>query len=546
MKNLSLIITVLFTFFSFLNELNAQCDHEIESSVLVIDGDDITFNPGDVVCLNGGNKDYLLIRNIHGSSDNPITFVNKNGAVIIDTDHFYGIKVAHSSFIKILGNGDESIDYGFQVKRVANGSGVSFDELTTDIELGFTEIGNTLFAGLFAKTDPDCSFTSSRDNFTMYNLSIHDCYIHDVGDEGLYIGHSKYEQGVHLDDCDTLIYPHLIRGVKVYNNILEHLGWDGIQVASADEDCSIYNNIIRYDSEKETIWQMSGILIGGGGKCDCYNNQIIDGKGDGIDVLGLGGFKVYNNLIVRAGKDFEPGNPNSHKHGIYVGDVVTIPSLEFKLYNNTIISPKSYGITHNNFIISKVRVYNNLIVDPGKKHEGDKGFVNNLTTAGRIDLLNNIFYDEINQVGFKNPNNNNFDLKEGAVSIDFGKNLSSEGITFDILSRNRPYNTFYDVGAFEWQGPDGINDMSDIISLSDIYPNPTDNSAGFSINLHESQIIEYHLITINGQLVLSENTYCFANTENKVNIDLGNLKPALYILEIISKNGFIHKKIIIK
>ena len=546
MKKL-VFISIILAFFSLLPNLNAQCDHDIEASVFVIDGDEIDFTPGDVVCLLAGNKDFLLIKNVHGTSDNPITFINSGGAVIFDTDHFYGIKIAHSSFIKVMGNGVEELDYGIQIKRVAQGSGVSIDELSTDIELGFTEIGNTFIAGLYAKTDPDCSFTSSRDNFTMYNLSIHDCYIHDVGDEGLYIGHSKYEDGVYLADCDTLIYPHLIKGVKVYNNILEHLGWDGIQVASADEDCSIYDNIIRYDSEKETLWQMSGILIGGGAKCDCYNNKIFDGKGDGIDVLGLGDFKVFNNLIVRAGMEFEPGNPNTHKHGIYVGDVVTIPGTEFDLFNNTIISPKSYGITYNNFVASKAKIYNNLIADPGKKFEGEKGFVNNLASPGNVDLLNNIFSDEVSHAGFESPNNDNFDLKEGSVAIDFGKNLSSEGITFDILNQSRPYNTYYDVGAYEWQGPDGINEtMLDIISISNIYPNPVINSASFTINVHNSQIIESRLININGQQVLNQKNYCVANSENIIEIDLSNFSPALYILEIISHNDFLHQKVVVK
>lgn len=547
MKQLINISILLLSFLYLIPSLSAQCDHDIDAAVFVIDGDDIDINPGDVVCLLAGNKDFLLIRNVHGTSDNPITFINNGGAVIIDTDHFYGIKIAHSSFIKVMGNGEEGLDYGIQIKRVAQGSGVSIDELSTDVELAFTEIGNTLIAGLYAKTDPDCSFTSSRDNFTMYNLSIHDCYIHDVGDEGLYIGHSKYEDGVQLADCDTLIYPHLIKGVKVYNNILEHLGWDGIQVASADEDCSIYDNIIRYDSEKETVWQMSGILIGGGAKCDCYNNQIFDGKGDGIDVLGLGDFKVFNNLIVRAGKEFEPGNPNSNKHGIYVGDVVTIPGTEFGLYNNTIINPKSYGITYNNFVAAKAKIYNNLIVDPGKKHEGEKGYINNLATADKVDLQNNIFVNEVSFAGFKDPTFDDYDLKEGSVAIDFGKNLSAEDVTFDLLNQSRPFNTYYDVGAYEWQGPDGVNEtFLDISHITNVYPNPTENTASFIINLNNSQMIDYRLITINGQQVLNHKAYCVANTDTKINFNLSNLSPALYILEIISTNDFTHQKIVVK
>lgn len=537
---------LLILFLSFVQLTIAQeCDLEIESSVTIINGDETQIMPGDVVCLNGGNKDFLLLRNIHGTADNPITFINNNGAVIIDTDHNYGFKIANCSFLKILGNGDDNIQYGIQVKRVANGAGVSMDELTTNIELAFTEIGNTAIAGLYAKSDPDCTFASSRDNFTMYSLHIHDCYIHHTGDEGMYIGHSKYEQGVQLDDCDTLIYPHLIRDVKIYNNILEHLGWDGIQVASADYDCSIYDNIIRYDSERETTWQMSGILIGGGAKCDCYNNKIFDGKGDGIDVLGLGGFKVFNNLIVRAGKDFQPQNTSESKHGIYVGDVVTFSDLEFKLYNNTIVSPKSYGITYNNFTAKKARIYNNLIVDPGKKVQGNTAFVNNLTTAGRVDLLNNIYADEISQAGFKDEANDNYYLSSNSTSIDFGKNLLSEGISFDIQNHSRPVNTFFDVGAYEWFGTNSINEeLNDINMLSEIYPNPAQTTAALSINTKDNQLIECTLLSMGGQVIMQFEKFCNANIDNLINFDLSNINSSIYILEIRTKNGLVHKKII--
>jgi hypothetical protein len=540
------ILSLIFVIFFTLNSNAQECNLEIESSVTIINGDDYSINPGDVVCLNGGNKDFLLLRNIHGTAENPITFINNNGAVIIDTDHNYGFKIANCSFLKILGNGVENLTYGIQIKRVANGAGVSMDELTTNIELAFTEIANTAIAGLYAKSDPDCSFASSRDNFTMYSLHIHDCYIHHTGDEGMYIGHSKYEDGVYLDDCDTLIFPHLIREVKVYNNILEHLGWDGIQVASADYDCSIYDNIIRYDSERETTWQMSGILIGGGAKCDCYNNQIYDGKGDGIDVLGLGGFKIFNNLIVRAGKSFQPENVNAVKHGIYVGDVLTLPNLEFKFYNNTIVSPKSYGITYNNFVASKARIYNNFIIDPGRSFEGDKGFVNNLTTVSRVDLLNNIYVVEIANAGFKDASNDNYYLNLNSTAVDFGKNLLSEGVSFDIQNHFRPVNTFFDVGAYEWFSPSGLNNgLSDINFITEIFPNPSSRKASFIINTKQNQNIECNLFSLNGKLILNFDEFCISNTDNLVSFDLNIINASIYFLEIKTQSGSIHKKIII-
>jgi len=546
MKVLTTTLLLFLVVFSSKLIMSQECIQSVEASVFVIDGEQTVFNPGDVVCLEAGNKDFLLIQNVHGTATNPITFINHGGAVIIDTDHFYGIKTDNCSFIKIMGNGDTNTTYGIQVKRVANGAGVSIDGLSTDVELAHMEVANTLIAGLYAKTDPDCSFTSSRDNFTMTNLSIHDCYFHHIGDEGFYIGHSKYEDGVYLADCDTTIYPHLIKGVEIYNNVLEHLGWDGIQVASADENCGIHDNTIRFDSEKETTWQMSGILIGGGSRCDCYNNKIIDGKGDGIDVLGLGGFKVFNNLIVRAGKEFEPSNPDSDKHGIYVGDVVTVTNTEFKLYNNTIVSPKSYGITYNNFVASKSYFFSNLIVDPGKKYLGDQAFINNLTSPEKVELGNNVYLNETDQANFKSLVDDNYDLTENSPAVNLGKNLSSEGITFDLLNRTRPYNTYYDAGAFEWQGPDGYPEITGKWPfMKNIYPNPASNACAFDISVSDNQTISYSLISPQGKLLKTYKTYCEIDKENRIEIMLDNYPAGIYLILIETKQGSLRQKLII-
>ncbi len=526
--------------------LSAQdCDMTIAANEFIVDGETTSIAAGSTVCIEASQKDYLLVKNVHGTEDQPITFINSNGQVLFDTDHFYGIKIANCSFIKFLGNGYEGIDYGFKIKRVANGSGMSIDELSTNVEVSNVEISNTLIAGLYAKTDPDCTFASSRDNFTMYSLHIHDCYFHDIGDEGMYIGHSKYEQGVYLDACDTTIFPHLIKDVKIYNNILEHCGWDGIQVSSSDEDCSIYNNIIRYDSDKETLYQMSGILIGGGSRCNCYNNEIYDGKGDGIDILGLGGFMVYNNLIVRAGRTFEPGNPNSAKHGIYVGDVVTLANLDFKLYNNTIVSPKSYGITYNNAVANQGIIINNIIADPGKVDEGESAYVNNLTSSANLTLSNNIFSPSVSDIGFANPSSDDYSLKNGSIAIDFGKNLSSEGVTFDLLNHDRPYNTFYDVGAYEYQGPDAIGETGkETAFIGQAFPNPAENLTYINIKPLNNGVCTLTIRSIDGKQLLKFDSYCRGGINNKIEIDLNSLPPQLCILTVNAGTYSVNRKLI--
>ena len=141
---------------------------------------------------------------------------------------------------------------------------------------------------MFAKTDPDCTLTSVRSNFTQYNSVFHDNYISNSGNEGFYIGSSFYSgETINCNGKDTVVLPSVLKGVRVYNNIVKFSGWDGIQVGSAVSDCLIFNNLVMYDSGR-VHWQMSGFMIGGGDQCDCYNNYIYKGKGDAIESLGSG------------------------------------------------------------------------------------------------------------------------------------------------------------------------------------------------------------------------------------------------------------------
>ena len=377
-----------------------NCAETIPPSVNLFDGSGLS--PGDTVCIEAGNKAYLLLKNCHGTAEQPIVFINHGGSVIIDTDHFYGIKIASCSYVKLLGNGVTNQHYGIRLLRVGNGTGLSIDEMSSNIEVAWLEIANTAIGGIYAKTDPDCNFTATRDKFTMYGLHIHNCYLHDIADEGFYIGSSKYT-GQYLPDCDTTVFPHFIHGVQIHDNLLERIGWDGIQVASSPVDCRIYNNTIIEDSYAEVPNQMSGILIGGGSVCDCYNNIIINGKGDGIDVFGQQTMKIYNNLIVRAGRNFQPDNPNVSRHGIFIGNSPAAEAATLHIMHNTIISPKTTGIRFLNENTSNNLIFNNIVTNPGAFDlVGERAYFDANPPANLFSMRNNLFSEDVSNIKFIN------------------------------------------------------------------------------------------------------------------------------------------------
>ncbi len=549
MKKLVLIISLVIGI--CLNPATAgadvNCTIEIAASEFVVDGTAI--QPGAVVCLLAGAKDYLLLQNLQGTAEQPITVINQGGPVVIDTDHFYGIKFYNCKHVIFSGNGLEGLDYGIQVKRVSAGAGMSIDYLSTNIEIEYCEISNTVIAGIYAKTEPfqtDCDNLITRDNFTMYDLKIHDCYLHDIADEGLYIGSSKFT-GQTISQCgDIVVMPHVIEGVEVYNNLVVNTGWDGIQVSSAPENCKIYNNTIINDSYEEYPGQMSGIMIGGGSKCDCYNNKIYDGKGDGIDVFGMGFMKIYNNLIVRPGRTYKPDIDTEFKSGIYVGfvDGALSPNATFELYNNTIISPKSFGITYNNPNAAMGYASNNLITDPGYHPvTGNASFINLMVPNDKVSQQNNFNMVSTAQVKFIDPGQDNFDLKPNSAAVNYGVDLSAVGITTDIEGRSRPWHGSFDAGAYESHDPSAdIEEIQDQkLQLGNAYPNPCSGRLNIPLKSKENKKVVVLIINHLGQTVFKDIYQLKKYQEELVTLDLTNFAQGEYYYGVVYENAYQYK-----
>ncbi len=526
--------------------------HEINASTYIVDGIETTINPGDTIKLLSGPRDYLLFRFIHGNSSNPIVIINENGQVIINAidPGYYGIKFQDCSYIKLTGSGHSSHQYGIHVDGVSEGTGLSVDNLSTNFEMERVEINDINIAGIYIKTDPTCTTPeSTRENFTMYDIKIHDCYLHDIGDEGMYIGSSWYT-GYDIG-CGTLL-PHVIEGVWVYNNIVENTGWDGIQVSSATNDCFIYNNVIRNDSYKEASGQMSGILIGGGSDCDCYNNKIFDGKGDGIDVLGFGNHKIYNNLIVRPGISYHPndGSTNFPKHGIWVGNVVTSPNAEMLIYNNTIISPKTHGIKLTNVSISSYKIYNNIISEPSSYSIlDDNSYLNINLLINNYQRANNLLSNNEAEIKFINPSIEDYDLDAFSPAVNTGRNLSNWSLSFDIDNKSRPFGGAYDIGAYESHDSRiSINEgnlyTNKRIILYDVSPNPISGSALIRYELKEPLFIKLSVLDLNGKTVMLLVSEMQDVKMYTAEIQKHKLPSGTYFLTLESKFGMISKQII--
>ncbi len=535
MKTITLLLLIL-NAFSVASK--AQCKVEVSNLTTSVNGTGIL--PGDTICLEAGNRDYLYFSQIKGSEANPIVIVNKGGTVTIDTDHFFGIKFSQSGHLKLIGVPTDQSQYGIQITRVGGGAGITIDEMSQGIEIAYTEVSHTKIGGIYAKTDPDCSFVATREKFLFDGLKIHHCYLHDIADEGFYIGSSKYT-GQHLPDCDTTVFPHLIHNVHIHDNLVERTGWDGIQVSSSPINCFIYNNIIVNDSEKETPNQMSGILIGGGSDCDCYNNKIFDGKGDGIDVFGFGEMKIYNNLIVRAGKSFQPDINTAYRHGIFIGNAPDNAAVRLKIMHNTIISPKSTGVKIFNTSTSNHLFFNNLITNPGSFNlDGEAAYLNLSGNQLNISVKNNLFSEHPENIGFVSFDADNFDLKPGSRAVNAGFEAGLNKVIFDIENRPRPHNNGFDIGAFECQDVFAGLDEPGIDPELTVFPNPASASVFVALKNVNPQPTDIILTKLNGKLV---KVFNFSSLSSKFHLDLQGIADGFYLIHVITAEKTYHRKL---
>ncbi len=499
--------------------------------------------PGDIICLDTLPFNQILILNLHGEHGNPIIIRNSGRQAIIHSDTAsYGISVRNSSHLIISGDGHSLNPYGIAITKVGRGAGISLDQLSTDITVSQVEIANTALAGLVAKTDPDCTFTSLRDAFTMYNIIVKDCYMHDLGMEGIYVGNTFYNgRIINCDNRDTLVYPHVLIGVKVFRNIIERSGRNGLQINSAVSDCHIFDNKILYDSQSETPNQMGGIQLGGGSVCDCYNNRIFYGKGSGIEVFGKGNFMIYNNLIVHPGRSFMPDTAHFYypKHGIFLKDVNTDPNATIHIFHNTIISPKSDGIRFNNQYLNGSRIQNNIIINPGAYNEiGANAFVH--YNDVNLIISHNLLSLEIDEPCFSDHFAEDFTLKSLSSAIDAGIDVSEFGINYDINYDRRPMGAGYDLGAYE-MNPDEFDEISPVFR---VFPNPFTGHITITFYQQSEGEVALQLYDIKGQRVYDHLVGTIPKGLHRKDFSLELPRRGIYILRFTTTGYCMSKPLI--
>lgn len=429
-----------------------------------VSNDTLGLEPGDTLFIASGARSYLTIRDFEGTEEAPICIINQGGLVYINStsDVYYqqGINIKNCHYIRLLGNGEAELTYGFEVAQTRIGSGVDIREGSGGIELGHLEIHHTQFAGIIAKDDPDCEGRYLRDHFLMKALYFHHNYLHHTTGEGMYIGHTAYAgKKVLCAGLEKTLYPHLIEAVEIAHNKFRDIGREAIQVFSAPKNVRVHHNEVEQYALNLEQSHSNAFTLGLGTSGEASHNHISTGYGHGIALTGSDWY-LHNNVIEGVGMLYGVVT-TTLACGIYVDQGSLPQGARVGLANNTIVNSKHNGIRlvangpRKEVVMQEVVVWNNLLAACGN---GTPLFDGRDTTAfyfwnpSSVVLKSNLDYNDVARAGFVAHAQGNFNLTEQAEAINSGTAVV-EGwrpAETDMEGHSRKTGSCIDIGAVEY------------------------------------------------------------------------------------------------
>ena len=420
--------------------LPVDCDHVIPTTVKEVDGDSnySDVEAGDTVCIAAGVRGPLELRNFHGASGRTIAFVNRGGIVDIrgSDDDYAGIQIEDSDHIRVTGAGLSrqcGADVASQAQRcgiriLGPAHSVTGKSRTEYLAVDHVEMGNTTQSAVSIKDN-----SLGRGEWIEHDIVLNHNYIHDVHDEGVYIGSSDYATGDY----------HVLHGVHLSYNLVVDTGRDGLQVGSATRDCTIHHNIVRKSGHNNESSHRAGVMNNKGSVCDIYNNLIADTAGWGIYVQGNGTNRIYNNVVVRAGRSVRAGDGDGD--GISIHDGSNVDGSIY-VWNNTVVEARGDGIGWGNDVGSDNQILNNVAIASGGT---------NIDKDANVHVGHNFAAQTVAAAQFVDAAIDDYRLRPQSPAKDAGAALHDRGVVEDYDGVPRPQGSSFDIGAYELRSSQG-------------------------------------------------------------------------------------------
>jgi hypothetical protein len=406
--------------------------------------------PGDVLTIPSGTRGPLIVRDCTGTASNPIVVRNQPGgsgpAIIRRSGGSGGFIFSCINCIGVTIDGGSKWNgapsgktYGIRV-TVGSGSPSAFVRLsgmTRSLTIRNVEVdGAGANSGSGIRLNDLEVLRSRYPGMWREDILIEDNFVHDVGNEGMYIGPNYQDGGLPL------------RNIEIRRNRVEDIGWEGINAKSMWEgNNSIHHNEVRRTGKNSTSSksaQYTGINVVSS-TVKVYNNWVETTGMHGIQVWASSGPKasegkgpfdaeIWNNVIVDAGALWKSFMLDSS--GINVGAQDGIEKPNPQIYNNTIVNPRKAAISVRTNVGSGY-VRDNISAGAGANPV--------ITAPKQVQLVNNRV-GSVTQMQFVDPTRKDFRLKTGSPARNQGTSLYPDDDFDDV---QRPKEGSADQGAFE-------------------------------------------------------------------------------------------------
>ncbi|WP_158559378.1 right-handed parallel beta-helix repeat-containing protein [Deminuibacter soli] len=262
-------------------------------------GKDFSYEAGDTLVLKENDWSYCSFENFYGTKSDPLVIVNEAAQIRLSA----GFAFSSCKYIKLTGSGT-SDKYGFLISdAVKGGVGVDIHGHSSNIEVERIDITRKTY-GYWVKQEGSCVDSLQYPNFTISDIHIHDGRIHNVTQEGMYLG-STDPNGTRAVNCSgSVIYPRPLRlgNITVNNMIIDSTNRSGIQLSGADQGTNeIYSNTVSNSGFEYNTAQGNGISLGGYTHANVHDNSINHSFALGILVLGAGKIDIENNTVDNSG-----------------------------------------------------------------------------------------------------------------------------------------------------------------------------------------------------------------------------------------------------
>lgn len=460
MKKISLLVVLFAVIFNKGFAQDCGCDHVISSDVNYFNGEGVL--PGEVICISAGPRSALKIKNVHGSTSDPIIIKNCGGEVIIEGEPaLQTLLIGNSYFFHLTGSGDADVPFGIHINGGSE-VGLLINDLSHHFEVDQVEIENVHGVGLQVFDEPRCDLSANEGVFLLKSIDLTQLNVHHC-ETGIQIGHPNYLVGQYNDLCDML-YPYSVEDVAISNSSIHSISpGNGLELYL--KQGIVEDNIIDQITA-------NGVEIGRGGQISLSSNKISNTDLYGVVWHGDGHLNVVNSIFYKNGAI----GAGAAQLSCYTALGDTYPN-SFNFQHNTVLASAAFNVEIENSgsLSSTSKIQNNIFCEPTELFLSDELHAPylNVGATALLQIDHNIYSPTIDAQVFVNAAEENFQLTHESPGINSG---IITGIPLDHLNQLRNLAGAPDAGALEYV-PEPIS-YFDKIPLNGLYVDDFKNILG--------------------------------------------------------------------